>query len=396
MAWHCTKRGLQRRIKEGRDQKAFRWTLPIYKSPRGQKVVTVGVTTSWQLGSLPTTPKKPNGGLKGASTARQPGASAEWGSRRSSPGALVTCSGYWPLPPFTQISPPAKRENLFPSERDPTKACVRVRGEKHAGPWTAFPRSPKVSSHPRWMERHWCSFPRMITACKPIWAPLGRSIRARVWVITLLPSRRIDACRSAWDTSQARARCRDSGGPGGFTHQWAGCRNSVISHGSRTPTGPSLTPHFIVSVTRGLDIAWMRSMAGLCCVLLKMEPYDASKWPPQCKRCYCLEHSQHNGGYEPRCTPCRDLHPPGKCVISSFLSVASAQVNTAPTVVVWVSGKKEKLRLKSESKRIAVDRLAPPARLPLTNLAPAKVYLDKSKQDPGFKLVARGDRLVKS
>jgi hypothetical protein len=46
-----------------------------------------------------------------------------------------------------------------------------------------------------------------------------------------------------------------------------------------------LTPHFIVSVAQGPDLAKVRSLTDLCGQRIKVETYNALKGPLQCKRC---------------------------------------------------------------------------------------------------------------
>jgi hypothetical protein len=70
----------------------------------------------------------------------------------------------------------------------------------------------------------------------------------------------------------------------------------------------------------------------------KVETYNAAKWPLQSKRCHWFGHTQRNCGYAPRCVPCGDAHPSGKCLIPMQHAVA-AEETTLPAVVVAVSGK---------------------------------------------------------
>jgi hypothetical protein len=62
-----------------------------------------------------------------------------------------------------------------------------------------------------------------------------------------------------------------------------------------------LTPHFIVSVARGPDVAKVRSLIELCGLRVLVETYIAPKGPLQCKRCQRFGHTQRNCGYAPRC-----------------------------------------------------------------------------------------------
>jgi hypothetical protein len=62
-----------------------------------------------------------------------------------------------------------------------------------------------------------------------------------------------------------------------------------------------LTPHFILSVARGPDVAKVRSLTDLCGLRVKVETHNAPKGPLQCKLCQRFGHTQRNCGYAPRC-----------------------------------------------------------------------------------------------
>jgi hypothetical protein len=74
-----------------------------------------------------------------------------------------------------------------------------------------------------------------------------------------------------------------------------------------------LSPHFIVSVARGPDVAKVRSLTELCGLRVNVDTYNAPKGPMQCKRCQRFGHTQLNCVYTPRCVACGDAHPSGKC-----------------------------------------------------------------------------------
>jgi hypothetical protein len=46
-----------------------------------------------------------------------------------------------------------------------------------------------------------------------------------------------------------------------------------------------LTPHFVVTVARGPDVAKVRSLSEICGLRIQVETYVAPKEPLQCKRC---------------------------------------------------------------------------------------------------------------
>jgi hypothetical protein len=77
-----------------------------------------------------------------------------------------------------------------------------------------------------------------------------------------------------------------------------------------------LTPHFIVSVARGPDVAKVLSLTELCGLRVQVETYRAPKGPLQCKRCQRFGHTQRNCGYATRCVASGDGHPSGTCATS--------------------------------------------------------------------------------
>jgi hypothetical protein len=121
-----------------------------------------------------------------------------------------------------------------------------------------------------------------------------------------------------------------------------------------------LTPYFIVSVARGPDIAKVRSLTELCGLRVKVETYNALKGPLQCKRYQRFGHTQRNCGYAPRCVACGDAHPSGKCHPKAAAEAVAAEETTLLTIVVAVSGKKQRRPLKSEHKLSAVEGMVFP------------------------------------
>jgi hypothetical protein len=53
-----------------------------------------------------------------------------------------------------------------------------------------------------------------------------------------------------------------------------------------------LTPHFIVSIARGPEVAKVRFLTELCGLRISVETYVAPKGPMQCKRCQRFGHTQ--------------------------------------------------------------------------------------------------------
>jgi hypothetical protein len=77
-----------------------------------------------------------------------------------------------------------------------------------------------------------------------------------------------------------------------------------------------LTPHFIVLVARGPEVAKLRSLTELCGLRVQVETYVAPKGPLQCKRWQRFGHTQRNCSYAPKCVACGDAHPSGTCATS--------------------------------------------------------------------------------
>jgi len=69
-----------------------------------------------------------------------------------------------------------------------------------------------------------------------------------------------------------------------------------------------LTPHFIVSVPRGPEVAKVRSLTEHWGLRVSVETYKAPKGPMQCKSCQRFGHTQRYCGYLPRCVVCGEAH----------------------------------------------------------------------------------------
>jgi len=128
-----------------------------------------------------------------------------------------------------------------------------------------------------------------------------------------------------------------------------------------------LTPHFIVSVARGPDVAKVRSLIELRGLRVSVKMYIAPKGPLQCKLCQRFGHTQRYCGYAPRCFACWGLTyqvsaPPH----SSSVSAAAAEETTRPSTKAMRSGKRQKWRLlrrrRSNVIRCVVHLVLPPSR----------------------------------
>jgi hypothetical protein len=122
-----------------------------------------------------------------------------------------------------------------------------------------------------------------------------------------------------------------------------------------------LTPHFIVLVARGPDVAKVRSLTDLCDLRLKVETYNAPNGPLQRKRCQRFGYTQRNCGYAPRCVACGDEHHLRSVSLPiSSLSVAAEEESTLQTILVAVSGKRRRRPLQGERKGSVAERMATP------------------------------------
>jgi hypothetical protein len=77
-----------------------------------------------------------------------------------------------------------------------------------------------------------------------------------------------------------------------------------------------LTPHFVVSGTRGPDVAKVRSLTELRGLRVQVEANKSTKVPLQCKRWQRFSHTQRNCGYATRCVACGNAHTSGTCATS--------------------------------------------------------------------------------
>jgi hypothetical protein len=88
-------------------------------------------------------------------------------------------------------------------------------------------------------------------------------------------------------------------------------------HSGRRDQDPTkdrpLTPHFIVSAARALEVSKVRSITELYGLRLSVESYLAPNGPLQCKRCQHFGHTQRNSGYAPRCVACCGSYLSGGC-----------------------------------------------------------------------------------
>ena len=78
----------------------------------------------------------------------------------------------------------------------------------------------------------------------------------------------------------------------------SGRRDQEISKDSQ------LTPHFIVSVAQGPELAMLRSLTELCSLRVSVQTDITLKGPLQWKHCHCFGLMQCNCSLAPRCVAC--------------------------------------------------------------------------------------------
>jgi hypothetical protein len=171
--------------------------------------------------------------------------------------------------------------------------------------------------------------------------------------------------------------------------------NSCRSDGIRAPTDKDrpLTPHVIVSVVRGTDVANIRSLTDLFCLRETVETHNASKGPLQYIRCLRCGHTHRNFGYALWFVAFGDVHPSGKCVIpNKQLKFCSCRGNhTANNLGCgkWKEGKAATAK-RAQEERCRND--GPYMHLQVHKSAPPK----QEKVATGWNHVFRGGRVVKA
>jgi hypothetical protein len=157
-----------------------------------------------------------------------------------------------------------------------------------------------------------------------------------------------------------------------------------------------LTPHFIVSVARGPDVAIVRSLTDLCGLRVKVETYNAPKGPLQCKRCQRFGHTQRNCGYAPRCVACSDEHPSGKSVTPKQQLCCSCGENHTANYHGCSKWKEVKAAAAKRAQGEGSRKDGVSTRLPAPNSAPAKPSSEQEKLGSGWNHIVRGGRVVKA
>jgi hypothetical protein len=136
-----------------------------------------------------------------------------------------------------------------------------------------------------------------------------------------------------------------------------------------------LTPHFVVSVARGPDVAKVRSLTEICGLRVQVETYVAPKGTLQCKRCQSFGHTQRNCGYAPRCVACGDVHPSETCATSKqqikYCSSGGNHTANYRGCSKWKEAKAAAAK-RAQGERGHKDGVS--SRLPATKSAPCKTF----------------------
>ena len=164
----------------------------------------------------------------------------------------------------------------------------------------------------------------------------------------------------------------------------------------RTAEAHPLTPHFIVSVARGPDVARVRSITELCGLRVSVETYVAPKGPLQCRRCQRFGHTQHYCGYAPRCVACGEAHLSGECSTpQQQLKCCGCGGNHTASYRGCEKWKEAKAAL---ARRAPVNRSKGrgPSSPPAVQVTRAEPSAEQEKLGPGWNHVVRGGRVVKA
>ena len=110
---------------------------------------------------------------------------------------------------------------------------------------------------------------------------------------------------------------------------YSGCRDQKIAKAH------PLTPHSIVSIARGPEVAKACSMTELCGLRVLLETYDAPKRHLKCERCQRFGHTHRYCRYTPRCLACGEAHFSRECSTSQQLECCRCGGKQPITVAMW-------------------------------------------------------------
>jgi hypothetical protein len=156
-----------------------------------------------------------------------------------------------------------------------------------------------------------------------------------------------------------------------------------------------LTPHFIVSVVRGPDVAKLRSLTELCDLRVSVEIYIAPKGPLQCKRCQRFCQKERYCGSAPRCVACGEAQISGECSTSKQqLKCCSCGRNNTANYRDCVKWKEAKAAL-TKRKPIVRSKEGSATSLAAPKAKQAEPSAEQEKLGPGWNHVVCGCRVVR-
>jgi hypothetical protein len=281
----------------------------------------VGTTGGGHLISHPTALNKPSGPpeptAKGTGSLSVPVASKEAAQRRTSPGAHSDVSGPMGGTPTSNTSSSAQVEKVVPPGERRNKPPVYVSGVKKIRSFLEWVRTKSASKIVAQMNEEYLmlvpetadGFRATIGALRSLGDGEGVSFHT----FSLPEDRCVRMLLKNLGKRMPEAETK------GELEALPIHMQAVMQHRSRrrvqdVEKNRPLTPHFIVSVARGPDIAKVRSLKELCGLRVQVETYNAPKGPLRCKRCQRFGHTQRNCGYASRCVACGNAYPSGKCV----------------------------------------------------------------------------------
>jgi hypothetical protein len=158
-----------------------------------------------------------------------------------------------------------------------------------------------------------------------------------------------------------------------------------------------LTPHFIVTVARGPEVAKVRSLTELCGLRVSVETYVAPKGPLQCKRCQRFGHTQRYCGYAPRCVACGEAHLSGECSISQQqLKSCSCGGNHTANYRGCAKWKEAKAALAKRALAVRNKVGGAPSPPVASKAQRPEPTTEQESMGPGWNHVVRGGRVIKA
>jgi predicted nucleic acid-binding Zn-ribbon protein len=158
-----------------------------------------------------------------------------------------------------------------------------------------------------------------------------------------------------------------------------------------------LTPHFIVSVARGPEVAKVRSLTKLCGLRILVETFRTPKEPLQSKRCQCFGHMQRYCGYAHRCVACGEAYLLGECSTSQQqLKCCSCGGNHTASYRGCAKWKEVKAALAKWAPTEHSRVVDPPSRPTVPKAKRTEPSAEQESLGSSWNHVVRGGRVVKA